>query len=96
MGALDGRQIGLLAIVDPGFKALGGATHPLAGVHRQVTDQLEDRQRRQGDDGAQVTGQAATGQAGLAIDEHAATAADAGAAHEVELQGGVQGFPDSR
>ena len=57
--------------------------------HRQVADQFEGGEWGQSDVIRQVPGQGAAGQSGPAIDDHAATAADTGAAHEVELQGGI-------
>jgi hypothetical protein len=91
---LYGREGRRLLAVDPGLEALGGAAHPLAGVHREVADQLEDRQRRQRDGGAVVFGEGAAGQPRAAVDEHPAAAADAGAADEVELQRGVEVLAD--
>ncbi len=88
-------QVDVLALhVQPGLEPLARAAHPLAGVHRQVADQLEHRQRRERDLGADVARQRAAGERRPAVDHHRAAAADAGAADEVELQRWIQLLAD--
>src|SRR4029453_8620945 len=59
---------------------------PLAGVDRQVTDQLEHWQVRQRDLRPDLFSERAEVGARPAVDHHPAAHADAGAANEVELQ----------
>src|SRR5262245_54578364 len=76
----------LLLHVQPRLQTLTHPAHPLAGIHRQVRNQFEYRQRRQRDLRRQVLGQRPAGEGRTAVDDHAAAAADAGAADEVELE----------
>ena len=80
--------------MDPGFDLLAHIAEPGARIHRKVAQQLEHRQRVQADVVRQVAGLGVAGQAGTTVDDHAAGAADAGAATEVKLQGGVLLFAD--
>ena len=92
---LDARQVHVFLLqVDPGLEAFAHRAHPLAGIHGQVADQLEDRQRRQRDVRAEILGERAARQTGPAVDQHRATATDARAADEVELQRRVLVFAD--
>ncbi len=84
---LDPAQVRIRVLhVQPSLEPLAHPAHPLAGVDRQVADQLEERQRRQRDLGTEVLGERAAGERRPSVDHHRAAAADAGAADEVELQ----------
>src|SRR5215475_5619798 len=76
----------LLLHVQPCFQTLAHPAHPFAGIHRQVRNQFEYRQRRQRDLRRQVLGQRPAGEGRTAVDDHAAAAADTGATDEVKLE----------
>ena len=92
---LDPRQVDLgLLQVHPRLEPLAHRAHPVAGIDRQVADQLEHRQRRQRDVRPDVLGEGSTGKVGATVDHHPAAAADARAADKVELQRRVELLPD--
>ena len=68
---------------------LAHAPEPGAGIHREVAQKLKHRQGMQGYPVRQVGRLRVAGEAGAAVDDHAARAADARPAAEVELEGGV-------
>ena len=92
---LDARAVDVLVLrVQPRLEPLAHPAHPLAGVDGKIADQLEHGQRRERDVGPHVLGERAAGKRRPAVDHHPAAAANAGAAHEVELQAGIEALAD--
>lgn len=87
-------RVKLLAGVDPGLDLFVHAAEPGSRIHGEVSNDLEDRKRMQGDVGRERARLCFAGEAGAPVDHHRAGTADTGAAAEVELQGGILLFPD--
>ena len=79
----------LVLHVNPCFHAFGHVAHPLAGVDRKVADEFERRQGGEREFRRKILGKRTAGEAGLAVDQHGAAAANTSAANEVELQGRI-------
>ena len=78
--------------MNPGLALLRHLAEPNARVNGQIANELEYRQGIQTDQTGQIGGLGAATECRLAVDHHAARAADGRAASEIELQARIESF----
>src|ERR1700682_2644646 len=92
---LDPPEINLfLPGMNPGLQSLAHRAHPLAGIHREVGNQLKHRQGCERDLRAEILGERTAGETRPAIDQHAAAAADARATDKIKCERRIELLAD--